>query len=129
MVVMIESQAEIDHSRTFRDDLGPAAKAGQEMSNVAVVAFDGNREVLAGEHLFRGDPPMISVPVVGDEGHPLRSRLVEEPAAGCIITATQNPGHGSPADRIIGAPEPKLACLFFTKALLGFWGVERQGSG
>src|SRR3954451_7682083 len=116
MVVMIESQAEIDHSRTCRDDLGPAAKAGQEMSNVAVVALDGNREVL--EQLFRGDQPMISVPVVGDEGHPLRSRLVEEPAAGCIITATQNPGHGSPADRIIGAPEPKLACLFFTKCPL-----------
>src|SRR3954470_14745265 len=115
MVVMIESQAEIDHSRPFRDNLGPATKAGQEMSNVAVVALDGNREVLAGEPLFRGDQPMISVPVVGDEGHPLGSRLVEEPAAGCIITATQNPGHGSPADRIIGAPEPKLACLFFTK--------------
>src|SRR3954467_5754390 len=54
MVVMIESQAEIDHSRALRDDLGPAAKAGQEMSNVAVVALDGNREVLAGEQLFRG---------------------------------------------------------------------------
>src|SRR3954449_974281 len=62
MVVMIESQAEIDPSRTLRDDLGPAAKAGQEMSNVAVVAFDGNREVLAGEQLVRGDQPMISVP-------------------------------------------------------------------
>src|SRR3954471_19953228 len=73
MVLMIESQAEIDHSRPFRDNLGPATKAGQEMSNVAVVALDGNREVLAGEQLFRGDQPMISVPVVGGEGHPLRS--------------------------------------------------------
>jgi hypothetical protein len=60
MVVMVEPQAEIDHSRTFRDDLGPAAKAGEEMSDVAVVALDGNREVLAGEQLFRGDQPMIS---------------------------------------------------------------------
>jgi hypothetical protein len=54
MVVMIEPQAEIDHPRAFRDDLGPAAKAGQKMSNVAVVTLDGNREVLAGEQLFRG---------------------------------------------------------------------------
>src|ERR1700712_1323501 len=52
---------------------------------------------------------MISVPVVGDEGDPLRSRLREKLATGCIITAAQNPGHSSPADRIIGAPEPKLA--------------------
>jgi hypothetical protein len=109
MVVMIEPQAEIDHSRALRDDFGPTTKAGEEMSNVTVVALDRNREVLAGEQLLRGDQPMISIPVVGEEEHPRRSRLVEEPAAGCIITATQNPGHGSPADRIIGAPEPKLA--------------------
>jgi hypothetical protein len=54
MVVMTEPQAEIDHPRAFRDDFGPAAKAGQKMSNVAVVTLDGNREVLAGEQLFRG---------------------------------------------------------------------------
>ncbi len=109
MVVMIEPQAEINHPRAFRDDLGPAPKAGQEMSDVAVVTFDGNGEVLAGEQLVRRDQPMISVPVVGDEGDPRRSCLGEKPAAGCIITAAQNPGHSSPADRIIGAPEPKRA--------------------
>ena len=109
MVVVIEPQAEIDHLRTFRDDLGPAPKAGQEMSDVAVVTLDRDGKVFAGEQLLRGDQPMISLPVVGDEGDPRRSRLGEKLAAGCIITAAQNPGHSSPADRIIGAPEPKLA--------------------
>jgi len=79
------------------------------MSDVAVVTLNGNGEVFAGEQLLRGDQPMISVPIVGDEGDPRRSRLDEKLAAGCIITAAQNPGHSSPADRIIGAPEPKLA--------------------
>ena len=79
------------------------------MSDVAVVTLDGNGEVFAGEQLLRGNQPMISLPVVGDEGDPRRSRLSEKLAAGCIITAAQNPGHSSPADRIIGAPEPKLA--------------------
>ena len=109
MVVMVEPQAEIDHSRAFRDDLSPAAKAGEEMSDVAVVTLDRDGEVLAGQQLFRRNQPVISVPVVGDEDDPLRPRLGEELAAGCIITAAQNPGHSSPADRIIGAPEPKRA--------------------
>lgn len=108
MVVMIKPQGEIDHSRTFRDDLGPAAKAGQEMANVAVVTLNRDGQILAGEQLLFRNQPMIAVPVVGDEGDPPGARLVEQPAAGCIITATQNPGHGSPADRIIGAPEPEL---------------------
>jgi hypothetical protein len=51
MAVMIEPQAEIDHSRALRDDLGPAPKAGQEMSDVAVVTLDRDGEVLAGEQL------------------------------------------------------------------------------
>src|SRR3954468_20846841 len=85
------------------------------MSNVAVVTLDRDGEVLAGEQLLRGNQPMIAVPVVGDEDDPLRPRLGEELAAGCIITAAQNPGHSSPADRIIGAPKPKGARLFFTK--------------
>jgi len=51
MEVVIEPQAEIDHPLTFRDDLGPAPKAGQEMSDVAVVTLDRDGEVLAGEQL------------------------------------------------------------------------------
>jgi len=82
MVVVIEPQAEIDHPRTFRDDFGPAPEAGQEMSDVAVVTLDGNRKVLAGEQLLQGNKPMISVPVVGEEGDPRRSRLGEKLAAG-----------------------------------------------
>lgn len=107
MVVVVEPQAEIGHPRTFGDALGPAPKAGEEMSDVAVVTLDRDGKVPAGEQLLRGDQPMISVPIVGDEGDPRRSRLGEKLAAGCIITAAQNPGHSSPADRITGAPEPK----------------------
>ncbi len=106
---MIEPQAEIDHLRAFGHDLGPAAKSGQEMADVAVVALDWNGQVLAGEQPRLGDQAMVSVPVVGHEGDALSPCLIKEFAAGCIITATQDPGHGSPAERIIGAPEPKLA--------------------
>lgn len=106
---MIEPHAEIDHLRAFGYDLGPSAKPGQEMADVAVVALDWNGQVLAGEQPRLGDQAMVSVPVVGYEGYALCSCFIEEFTAGCIITATQNPGHGSPAERIIGAPEPKLA--------------------
>jgi hypothetical protein len=51
MVVMVEPQAEIDHPRAFRDDLGPAPKAGEEMSDIAVVTLDRDGEVLAGEQM------------------------------------------------------------------------------
>lgn len=77
------------------------------MSDVAIVTLDRDGKVLAGEPLLRGNQPMISVPIVGDEGDPRRSGLGEKLAAGCIITAAQNPGHSSSVDRIIGAPEPK----------------------
>ena len=109
MVVVIEPQAEIDRPRTFGDDLGPAPKTGEETSDVAVVTPDGTGEVLAGEQSLRGNQPMRSVPVVGDEGDPRRPCLGETLAAGCIITAAPNPGHSSPADRIMGAPEPERA--------------------
>jgi hypothetical protein len=49
--VVIEPQAEIDHSRALRDDLGPAPKAGEEMSDIAVVTLDRDGEILAGEQL------------------------------------------------------------------------------
>lgn len=44
-------QAEIDHSRTPEDDLGPAAVVGQKMADVAVAPLDRAGEVPAGEQL------------------------------------------------------------------------------
>jgi hypothetical protein len=36
----------------------------------------------------------------------------EQPQTAGIITATQHLGHGSPAERIIGALDPKLTAFF-----------------
>jgi hypothetical protein len=32
-----------------------------------------------------------------------------------VITATKNPGDGSPSHRVIGSPNPQFFTLFFTK--------------
>lgn len=41
---MIEPQREVNHERDFGDDLG-AAKAGDEVANVAVVLLDAEGQV------------------------------------------------------------------------------------
>ena len=83
-------------------------------------------QVLAGEQLVFRDHPVIALPVVGDEGSAGQADLVDQPAAGRIITLTpvelpldltQNPGHGAPDIHVIGAPEPELGRLFSGSAI------------
>ena len=88
-------------------DFGAAPEARQAVPDVAVVLLDRERQVLAGEQLILRDHPVVAFPVVGDEGSASQADLVEEFAAGRIITPTQNPGHGSPDIQVIGAPNPE----------------------
>ena len=110
--MMIEAQGEIDNLLGFGDDLGAASESREDVSDIAVVLLDGDGEVLAGEELRFRDDPVKPVPVVGDEGFAFQSDLVEEFAAGRVITATSDPGQGSPSDRVKGSPNPELSSLF-----------------
>ena len=76
------------------------------MTNVAVVLLDGKGQILAGEELAFRDRAVIAVPIVGDERLALYADFIEEFLAGGVITATKNPGNGSPRDRVIGPPKP-----------------------
>ncbi len=82
MLVMIEPQAEIDQLRAFGHDLGPSAKSGQDMVDVAGLALDWDGRVLAGEQPRPGDRAMGSVPIVGDDGDSHCPCLVRAFAAG-----------------------------------------------
>ena len=46
---------------------------------------------------------------------PFEADFVEELLACGVITATKNPGDGSPSNRVIGSPKPQFLSLFFTK--------------
>ena len=70
-------------------------------------------QVFAGEELVLRDHVAVALPVVGDERLAGQSDLVEQLAAGRIITPTQYPGHGSPAIHVIGPPYPEFGRLFF----------------
>lgn len=110
--MVIEPERQVDHIGLFGDDLGTTTEAGEEMPDIAVVTFDVMGVWLAGEQLIGRDQTPETVPVVGDEDFPLETDFVEQSLAACIITVTQNPGHGSPTQRVIGAPDPKLAAFF-----------------
>ena len=92
------------HGAAAGGELGPAAEAGEIVAHEAVVLFDGERQVLAGEHLIGRDHPVVSLPVVGDEGPASQARLVDQPSAGRLITSTRQPGRSS------HNPTPRTAC-------------------
>lgn len=108
-----QAQRQIDHGSAFGDDLGLAPEARKVVADVAVVLLDGERQVFSGEVLLLRDQAMVTLPVVSDEGFAAQADLVEQPAAGCVITPTQNPGHNAPCINVIGAPEPEFGSLFF----------------
>ena len=85
---------------------GAAAKACQEMADIAVVLFDGTGQVFAGEELVFRDQAVVARPVVADEGLAFNAGFIEELLTCGVITATKNPGNGSPSERVIGAPNP-----------------------
>ena len=103
---VIDSQGKIDHPGGFGNHLGTAAETGQEVSDIAVVLFDGEGQVLAREVLLLGDRSLVALPVIGDEGLALDPDLVEEFLEGLVVTATQHPGEGAAGNGIVCAPDP-----------------------
>ena len=74
--------------------------------------LDRISQILSCEELVFGDETVIPLPVVRDEGLTFDADFVEEPLACGVITATKNPGDGSPTNRVIGSPNPEFASFF-----------------
>ena len=110
--MMINPQGQINHFDDLGDDLRAAPEPCEEMTNVAVVLFDRDGQVFACEELVLRDEAMIAVPIIGDERFAFDADLVEEFLACGVITATKNPGDGSPSNRVIGPPNPQFCSLF-----------------
>src|SRR3954447_13923242 len=113
--MMQEPERRVDHVTGARGDLGAATKTGKIVADVAVVLLDREGQILAGEEVVRRNQPGEAFPVVGQENTALEADLVEQAAAGRIITPTQLPGQGSPCHRVKGPPEPNLVFFPFTK--------------
>src|SRR3954463_8061188 len=94
-----EPERRVDHVSGARGDLRAATKTGEIVADVAVVLLDRGGQILASEQLLRRNQPVEAFPVVGQEDTALDADLVEESAAGRIITPTQLPGQGSPCHR------------------------------
>jgi hypothetical protein len=113
--MMEKAQGQVDHVSAARRDFRSATKPGEIVSDVAVVLLDPEGQVLAGEELGFGNAAVVAVPVVGQEGPAFDPDLLEELLAGRIVTLTQNPGQGSPVERIEGSPDPTFVFFPFTK--------------
>ena len=112
---MVDPQRQIHHLHGLGDHLRAATEPREKMTNVAVVLFDGDGQVFAGEELALRNEAVITLPIIGDEGLAFDANFVEEMFACGVITATKNPGDGSPSNRVIGSPKPQFLTLFFTK--------------
>src|SRR6202042_3640835 len=62
-----------------------------------------------------GNEAVMTLPIIGDEGLAFDANFVGEMFACGVITATKNPGDGSPSNRVISSPKPQFLSLFFTK--------------
>ncbi len=72
MEMMVEAQGEIYHVFGFRDDLGAAAEAGENVADIAVILLNGEGEVLTRHQLCGWNQAMVTGPVVGNESLALR---------------------------------------------------------
>ena len=115
MEVVVNPQRQIDHFDDLGDDLRAAAKPCEKVADVAVVLFDRDGQVFAGEELVIRDEAVIALPIIGDERLAFEADFGEELLACGVITATKNPGDNSPSNRVIGSPKPQFLSLFFTK--------------
>ncbi len=116
MKVVVDPQREIDHLDDLGDDLCAAAEPCEKMLNVAVVLFNGDGQVFAGEELVLRDEAVIALPITGDERLAFDADFVEELLACGVIAATKNPGDGSPSNRVIGSPNPQFLSFFLQNA-------------
>ena len=134
MEMVIQAERQVDHFFDLGNDFGAAAKARQEVADVAVVLLDRIGQVLAGEELVFRDEAVEALPIVADEGPAFEPDFVDELAACGVITATKNPGNGSPSERVIGSPNPEFTRLFFRKCHISSsvtttWPGPAEGSG
>ncbi len=75
MEVVVDPQRQIDHFDDG-DDLRAAAEPCEKVADVAVVVFDGDGQVLAGEELVIRDEAVKALPIIGDEHLPSRPILL-----------------------------------------------------
>jgi hypothetical protein len=115
--VVVDPQLQIHHFDGLGDHLRAATEPREKMTNVAVVLFDGDGQVFAGEELALRNEAVITLPIIGDERLAFDANFVEEMfACGGVITATKNPGDGSPSNRVKGSPKPQFISLFLQNA-------------
>jgi hypothetical protein len=114
--VVVDPQRQIHHFHGLGDHLRAATEPREKMTNVAVVLFDGDGQVFAGEELALRNEAGITLPIIGDERLAFDANFVEEMFACGVITATKNPGDGSPSNRVIGSPKPEFLSLFLQNA-------------
>src|SRR5271168_4716314 len=65
--VVVDPQRQIDHFDDLGDDFRAAAEPCEKVADVAVVLFDGDGQVFAGEELVISDEAVIALPIIGDE--------------------------------------------------------------
>jgi hypothetical protein len=112
--MMVNPQGQINHFDDLGDDLRAASEPCEKVTNVAVVLFDRAGQVFACEELLLRDEATIALPIIGDERFAFDADFVEEFLACGVITATKNPGDGSPSNRVIGPPNPQFCSPFVT---------------
>ena len=112
--VVVDPQRQIHHFHGLH--LRAATELREKTRNVGVVLFDGDGQVLAGEELALRNEAVITLPIIGDERLAFDANFVDEMFACGVITATKNPGGGSPSNRVIGSPKPKFLNLFLPNA-------------
>jgi hypothetical protein len=112
--VVVDPQRQIQHYfHGVGDHLRAATEPREKMTNVAVVLLDGDGQVFAGEELALRNEAVITLPIIGDEGLAFDANFVEQMFACGVITATKNPGDGSPSNRVIGSPKPEFLSFFY----------------
>ncbi len=79
-----------------RSDFGSSAETGKVMTDVGIVLFNRESQILAGEKLVFRDQSVIAFPVVGNEGFAFGADFIEKFSGRFIITPTQFPGQSSP---------------------------------
>src|SRR5271156_4747578 len=104
--VVVDPERQIHPFHGLGDHLRAATEPREKMTNVAVVLLDGDGQVFAGEEVALRNEAVITLPIIGDEGLAFDANFVEEMFACGVITATKNPGDGSPSNRVIGSPKP-----------------------
>src|SRR5271167_2472990 len=85
--VVVDPERQIHPFHGLGDHLRAATEPREKMTNVAVVLFDGDGQVFAGEELALRNEAVITLPIIGDERLAFDANFVEEMFACGVITA------------------------------------------